>query len=61
MEQLGYHWTDFYETLYLSIFLRICQENPSLISIYGEIQVSLKSTEKIQVSLKPDRNTAYFT
>jgi hypothetical protein len=32
MEQLGSHWTDFYETLYLSIFLKSVEK----------IQVSLK-------------------
>jgi hypothetical protein len=41
MEQLGSHWTDFHEILYLSI-LR-------------------KSTEKIQVSLKCDKNNGHFT
>ena len=37
MEQLGTHWTDFHEILYLSI--------------------TRKSVEKIQVSLKSDKNT----
>jgi len=41
MEQLGPHWTDFREILYLNI-LR-------------------KSVEKIQVSLKFDKNNVYFT
>ena len=41
MEQLGSHWTDFHEILYLDIL--------------G------KTVEKIQVSLKPDKNTGYFT
>jgi hypothetical protein len=36
MEQLAYHWKDFYEILYLSIFRQSC--------------------EKIQVSLKSDKN-----
>ena len=41
MEQLGSHWPDFHEILYLSMFR--------------------KSYEKIQVSLKFDKNNAYFT
>jgi hypothetical protein len=41
MEQLGSHWTDLYEILYLSI----CE----------------KSIEKIQVSLKSDKNNRHFT
>jgi hypothetical protein len=41
MEQLGSHWTDFHEILYLNIFR--------------------KSAEKIQVSLKSDKNNGYFT
>ena len=41
MEQLGSHWTDFHEILYLRIFR--------------------KSVEKIQVSLKSDKNKGYFT
>ena len=40
VEHLGYHWTDFNETWYLSIFR--------------------KSVEKIQVSLKSDKNSGYF-
>jgi hypothetical protein len=27
MEQLGFHWTDFYETLYLSIFLKFVEKS----------------------------------
>jgi len=27
MEQLGFHWTDFHEILYLRIFRKICPEN----------------------------------
>ena len=41
MEQLGSHWTDFDETLYLSFFR--------------------KPVEKIQVSLKSNKNNEYFT
>jgi hypothetical protein len=41
MEQLGSHWTDLHEILYLSI----CR----------------KSVEKIQVSLKSDKNNGYLT
>jgi hypothetical protein len=41
MEQLGSHWTDFHEILYLRIFR--------------------KYVEKIQVSLKSDKNNGYFT
>ena len=41
MEQLGSHWTDFYEILYLST-CRI-------------------SVEKIQISLKSDKNNGYYT
>jgi hypothetical protein len=41
VEQLGSHWTDFDETLYLSFF-------------------SLRSVEKIQVSLKYEKNNGYF-
>jgi hypothetical protein len=41
MEQLGSHWGDFHEILYLNIFQ--------------------KSLEKIQVSLKSDKNNGYFT
>jgi hypothetical protein len=41
MEQLGSHWTDFHEILFL--------------------RISRKSVEKIQVSLKPDKNNGYFT
>jgi len=33
MEQLGSHWTDFHEVLYLSIFRKICGENSSFIKI----------------------------
>jgi hypothetical protein len=40
MEQLGSHWTDVHEILYLSIFR--------------------KSVEKIQVSLKYDKNNGLF-
>jgi hypothetical protein len=36
MEQLGSHWTDFHEILYLSIFLKICQENSTCIKIGQE-------------------------
>ena len=32
-EQLGFHWTDLHKILYLRIFLKICQENLSLIKI----------------------------
>jgi hypothetical protein len=39
-EQLGSHWTDFHEILYLNI--------------------SRKSVDKIQVSLKSDKNNGYF-
>jgi hypothetical protein len=38
IEQLGWHWANFHENLYMSIFL--------------------KYVEKIQVSLKSDKNTA---
>jgi hypothetical protein len=41
MKQLGSHWIDFREILYLSILLN--------------------SVDKIQVSLKPDKNNGYFT
>jgi hypothetical protein len=41
IEQLGFHWTNFQEILYLSIFR--------------------KSVEKIQVSLKSDKNNGHFT
>jgi hypothetical protein len=41
MEQLGSHWAEFHEILYLGIFP--------------------KSVEKIQVSLKSDKNNGYFT
>jgi ABC-type arginine/histidine transport system permease subunit len=41
MEQLGSHWTDFHEILYVTIFR--------------------KSIEKIQVLLKLDKNSGYFT
>jgi hypothetical protein len=40
MEQLGCHWADFHEILYLIIFR--------------------KYVEKIQVSLKSDKNKGYF-
>jgi hypothetical protein len=40
MEQLGSHWMDFHEILYLSIFQ--------------------KPVEKIQISLKSDKNNGYF-
>jgi hypothetical protein len=33
MEQLGWHWTDFHEILYLSIFRKSVGENPSSIEI----------------------------
>jgi len=36
MEQLGSHWTDFRELLYLSIFQKICWENASFIKIWQE-------------------------
>jgi hypothetical protein len=39
--ELGFHWTDFHETWYLSVFR--------------------KSVEKIEVSLKSDKNNGYFT
>ena len=42
LEQLGYHWTDFDEILYLSFFFR-------------------KSVEKIQVSVKFDKNNGHCT
>ena len=42
MEQLGSHWTDFYEIWYFSIFFQ-------------------RSIEKNHLSLKSDKNNAYFT
>jgi hypothetical protein len=41
MEQLGSHWSDFHEIIYLNIFRN--------------------SVERIQVSLKSDKNSGYFT
>ena len=41
IEQLGSHWMDFHEILYLKIFR--------------------KSVEKIQVLLKSDKKSGYFT
>jgi hypothetical protein len=41
LEQLGSHWTDFYEIWYVRLFR--------------------KSVEKIQDSLKSDKNNGYFT
>jgi hypothetical protein len=41
MEQLGSHWTDFEETLYLRLLL--------------------KYAEKIQISIKPDKNNGDLT
>ena len=51
MEQLSSHWTDFYETLYLSIFLK---------SVHT-IQVLLKSDKKKRVlSMKKYVNLLYI-
>jgi hypothetical protein len=36
IEQLGSHWTDFHELLYLNIFFEICREDPSFIKIGQE-------------------------
>jgi len=33
MEQLGFHWRDFDEIRYFSIFRKICQENSSFMKI----------------------------
>jgi hypothetical protein len=33
MKQLGSHWTDFHEICCLNIYSKICQENPSSITI----------------------------
>ena len=41
MEELGSHWVDFHEILYLHVFR--------------------KSAQKIQISLKADKNNEYFT
>jgi hypothetical protein len=41
MEEIGSHWMDFHETLYMSMFR--------------------KFVEKIQVSLKSDKDNRYFT
>ena len=41
MEQLGSHWTDFYGSLFLSIFQKKCRENLSLIKIGKEYRFFL--------------------
>jgi hypothetical protein len=33
VEQLGSHWTDFYEIWYLGIFSKICRENQSFLKL----------------------------
>jgi len=36
IKQIGSYWMDFYEILYLKIFLKICRENSILIKILQE-------------------------
>jgi hypothetical protein len=33
VEQLGCHWADFHEILYLNVFSKICRENSSVVKI----------------------------
>jgi len=44
MQQLGYHWTDFYEIRYLGIFGQICRENGRLIKIRQEYRILYRKT-----------------
>jgi hypothetical protein len=41
MKQLGFHWTDFNEILYLRGFSKTCWEYPSIIKIRGRIRGTL--------------------
>ena len=44
MEQLGFHWTDFHETWYLTNFSKICRENSSVIKIWQKWRVLYMKT-----------------
>jgi hypothetical protein len=56
MEQLDFHWMDFHEILYLSVFFKICRENSSFIRIGQEFQASMQGTPCI-----PDSHTHRVT